>query len=748
MANKINNEINQLGQDVHELITNQHISTFKSNPSNKLDLDGIQAKAYDSMKAITRSNMDEMGKTAYSQVISRLSDIRTRSDSTGKSGKFKNELKTLFDSFGETGIAESLMSSSEQRNIIDYDAEIDTICEYMPILDEAIDAKKDGTLSADQFNKDYLLINNVVVPEDTTDRILAMKDNHNLVEKAEEWFITTTKYGETFVYIAPYNEEVRKLYENKKKMAVAKATSENAVASIEQYNNCFENAGLIYEQLSIFNEDNKETLNVDLEVNYSSFLDSAIEEYISLENMIDYNSKLYSKYQAISEATGKGKNSKPSKSNNKPNTTPSASLKTVPGAIVKTLDRKRLIPLDVNKDFRFGYLYIEDNSIDEYNPMNQSRSLFRTNGLDMNLSNSTAGLGFGNIQRKANLQRNDTLNTLTNAIASRITPKFLVNNQDIKYELYNILNHTYGNGNSDIGVKVSFIPAHNVEHIYWRKDANGRGISDLSRSLIPARLYIAMYTCNIIGILTRGFDRRAYYVKNNIDTNISQNMLSVINAIKANNKGMRDYSSIKNVIQTSGIFNDLLIPMNKNGESPIEFSIMEGQNIDTKEALMEQLESMAVSPIGVPYEYLMSRKSVDYAIRLTMANGKFLKDCYKLQGKYERFLTRIHTKIYNYEYNNDDILETKLPPPAYLTILNANQMIANTKELIENMADMINLDKENTDDITLNRFKLMQYENYLGGYINFDKIKEDFNTAKVLESPANREEDPSMGDEG
>lgn len=273
--------------------------------------------------------------------------------------------------------------------------------------------------------------------------------------------------------------------------------------------------------------------------------------------------------------------------------------------------------------------------VDDYasNVMTSQHGAFKSNSIDMTLTNATSGVGFGNMQKKST--NTDILNNIANSIAERITPKFIINNQDMKYELYNILNQAYGKGSTSMGVNISFLPAHTVEHIYWKKDSNGRGISELSKSLIPARLYISLYTCNTIGILTRGFDRRAYYVKNNIDTNISQNMMSVINAIKANNKGMRDFNSIKNIIQTSGIYNDLLIPMTKNGESPIEFSIMEGQNIDTKEALLEQFESMAVSPIGVPYEYLMSRKSVDYAIRLTMANGKFLKECYKRQGVYE-----------------------------------------------------------------------------------------------------------------
>lgn len=93
-------------------------------------------------------------------------------------------------------------------------------------------------------------------------------------------------------------------------------------------------------------------------------------------------------------------------------------------------------------------------------------------------------------------------------------------------------------------------------------------------------------------------------------------------------------------------------------------------------------------------------------------------------------------------------METKLPPPAYLSILNANQMIDNSKALIESIVDLINVDKEEVSEVVLNQTKLTLAKEMLSGYIDFDNVEENFKTAKVLKSPANSDgvDEDSGGD--
>ena len=54
-----------------------------------------------------------------------------------------------------------------------------------------------------------------------------------------------------------------------------------------------------------------------------------------------------------------------------------------------------------------------------------------------------------------------------------------------------------------------------------------RGISDLSRAVMPAMLYILLYLTDIIGKITRSTDKRVFYVKQNVETNVAKTMIDV-----------------------------------------------------------------------------------------------------------------------------------------------------------------------------------------------------------------------------
>lgn len=725
-ATKKGREINQTAEDINTLLNNMYIDVHKSNPTNLLDLDGIKIKAYDTLKTLTQNNIDSTGTGAFSQIINRVSG--SGGGAQGSTGDIKNLKKTLnnfFDDSSAGDIASAFLNTnSESRLIREYDAEIDAICEYMPILSEAIEAKKDSVLSADQFSKDFIFLKNKSNPDETKDRLDRLKKSYNLLDIAEDAFDDTCKYGEYVLYVAPYNEKIKELLNKKKKSQVNLKANESAI--LESYNKTFKRLGSIHE--TFITDD----YNIELDVNYTGYIDSAFEEQNSLSEATDIINKFSS---IISEATTKT-------TDGLLDTSTVAQIKSIPGAIVKKLDRANIVPLMIGNDINgcIGYYYFEgDKGYLTSGGNINAITMGKTGSLNKNLANSSVNK-FTNTGSLGNqpINKDSILKDIAKKISDRITPKFIVKNQDLKYDIYNILKYTMDDDVTNI--KVTFIPAEYIEMNTFSRDENGRGESMLAKSLIPAKLYIGLYTANTIGILTRGFDKRLYYVKNTVDTNISQTLISTINAIKASNKGLRDYNAIANIINSSGIANDLLIPTNKNGESPIEFSIMEGQNIDTKESLMEQLEHMAISPTGVPYEYLLSRKSVDYAIRLTMANGKFLKDCYKIQSKFEKWLTRVVTKIYNYEYLANDEIEAKLPPPAYLAILNTQQMLDNVKNMIENIVDICNTDEE-TPDYTIKTTKRILAEHYLSGYIDFDTIDKAFDKARVMTSPANSDND-------
>src|SRR5574344_2696160 len=169
-------------------------------------------------------------------------------------------------------------------------------------------------------------------------------------------------------------------------------------------------------------------------------------------------------------------------------------------------------------------------------------------------------------------------------------------------------------------MKVTFIPPDDMEHVYFKMhDETHRGISDLHKALFPATLYSAMYITNCIWTMTRSQDKRVYYVKQNVDTNISKTLLTTINQIKKGNMNIRQIENINHIMSITGRFNDYVIPRNSSGDSPIDFEVLQGQTVEFKTELMTILEEMAINSTDVPMEIIQMRQSAEFATQLTMS---------------------------------------------------------------------------------------------------------------------------------
>ena len=111
-------------------------------------------------------------------------------------------------------------------------------------------------------------------------------------------------------------------------------------------------------------------------------------------------------------------------------------------------------------------------------------------------------------------------------------------------------------------VRVTYLAPNDVEHIKFKEDPDThRGISDIAAGLIPAKLYCCIYICNTLGILTRGQDKRVYYVKQNVEQNIAQTLLNVINQIKKQNMNIMQIENMNSILGITGKYNDYIIPV-------------------------------------------------------------------------------------------------------------------------------------------------------------------------------------------
>ena len=104
--------------------------------------------------------------------------------------------------------------------------------------------------------------------------------------------------------------------------------------------------------------------------------------------------------------------------------------------------------------------------------------------------------------------------------------------------------------------------------------------------------------------------------------------------------GMRQIESMNNILNIVGKYNDYVIPVGPSGDAPIQFDIMQGQDINTPTDMMEKMEEAAVNPI-MPYEMVNGTYQQDFAVHYTMSNTRLLRSVFTRQRKTENFYSKI-----------------------------------------------------------------------------------------------------------
>lgn len=541
--------------------------TYQNQRTNNDDIDKIKDDISKSMSRMINRDGDPSNASNITRLYSRM---KLKGTEVGTNGQI---VESIMDVFNDKSITDQILSSyTDNKYILDYDTEIDTVCKYMPRLDEALDAKKDNVLSADHFSKDYLTVKNTMDSDKESvfnKRVEDIMEDYKIADLFEDLYDCVSKYGETFVYIVPYKTAFKELLQNRPELGrpspdfhKVNPFSGKSVKSVKEMTIITENGKLdssiddksFSEDLKNFGSDNLP--KVEVLFDRSGMLESAIIDHVIKEKVATNNrvrkSGLYESYlnemsnmsDGITESKGSFKMTKymedelelPEEENdktatdgllNKYGTERVGNIK-VPGCIVRKLKRENIIPIYID-DLCLGYYYLE---FQQSNPF-YNNSLLTTPQLTQSVNKSLS-------QVKEEESINKLLSHISGVLSKSIDANFINANQDLRQEIYMILKHNdIFNKDNGKKIKISFLPESDVFHIAWKKDPiTHRGISDLHKSLLPAKLFACLYITNTIGILTRGNDKRVYYVNQSVDTNISKTMLNVISQIKQSNFGL------------------------------------------------------------------------------------------------------------------------------------------------------------------------------------------------------------------
>ena len=690
-------------------------------------------------------NINDILSQINGKNVSDISDLYVRLvnkdyiKSTSISSEIGETIESFFDNRGL--IMDSLNLQNIRKSIQAENYQYDLICKYMTKLEDALEIKKDNVLSSDNFTKDFVNIVSNKSDEESisifNDNALILKEKYNIQNLFEDIYYKTSKYGEFFLYEVPYTKAFERLLTRKEKLMngikyesatilEASQLSENkdlssdflkdGVSSDMQVNIIFDESGICPKPIELV----KESLDV-------------IGKHRSLTESFTYNDK---DKTALTEGELKWEDNGLSQDGVISDEDKTKLSKDIKGAVLAELKREDVIPIYMDTT-PIGYLYITVSN-------NWVEELIMNGSTYNSLTNNTKI-----ITDDFDRQNDILVSQISGMMAEKINKKFINANIDLKEEIYAVLRHndrfcaTHGTNN----VTVTFLPVEDVHHFYFKLNPNThRGISDLEKAMVPAMIYCMLYLNTAIANVGRAQDKRIYYVKQNVEQNVSRTLLNVVNQLKKGNMGIRQLENMNSIFNVIGKFNDHIIPVSQSGDHPIDFEVMQGQNVDTPTDLMDKMEDMAVSSTDVPLEFVNTVNNVDYATRFTMSNSKFLRKVFARQRICQGWFTKVFRELYYFEYGDNDMsMKLMLPAPAYLSMNNANQLISNVRDYVNSISDFYCSGE--TDEVKAAFLKLTM-RNQLGTYIDFSMIDDLLEQAKIMTSIEKDDSDLGGGDEG
>ena len=684
-------------------ISSFYRKTYYAPDDADTELMNMSNKINSSMNKIIDNINYTTGLTSLSSLYAKALDSK---NAGGSSDAFE-------DLFGEISNDGGLYNAFfNNRSLRLFDAEIDMICKYMPMLEDALGVLCDNVVSSDHFSKDFIFISDSkvsdVTEEEFQDRIKILKDKYDLLQRTQEIIYDTSKYGERFIYVVPYEKAIRKLAMNRDRdNFVSESFTINGsttVAGATRQTNINDKSGdveveIVFESANALTKEivmREQAISRLMHINESSINESTVP----MDGSLTPNDKLDAgDFYDDSSSNGLTVEKKLG----------TVSAYGLNGCLFKELNRYKVIPVHID-DIILGYALLENDSVfglEEDFPVSDTTTPINSLGINKSTELSS--------NKNSAKITDEVIQTIASKLSVAIDDRFIKMNKDLSKEIYAILKSDIRNGKNKY--KVTFLPPDDVVHCYFKLDQDTfRGVSDLYKSLIPAKLYIGLYITNTIGAMTRAQDRRVYYVKQSgIDTNISKVLLTTIDQLKRQNFNIRQLESMKNVLNIIGKFNDFVIPTDSSGSSPVQFEVMQGQQIDPQTDLMEKLQSMAVNGTDVPFELVQARQSMDYAIQATMSNSRFLKKVYNRQAVANRFLSSIMTKLYRGEFNDPTaVITVNLPQPMFLNLTNTNQFIGNANEIAQAESEAFAGDlPEEAKTLFLNNLKAAHLNTYI-----------------------------------
>lgn len=643
---------------------------------------------------------NELDINCGGDILGSLTEI-IRDSNTSETVKFEKLKSTIQDS-RNSGIMQSLFS--EMSSVVAKYEDLIVITSIMPQLK---DARKG-------------IVSNILSPDDATKRIslnlsidgesLASSDEHKVLYSDIQQIMKdvgftkllkhtidrTVTLGKYYCAVLPYSDLYGKI--------IQKNESEKKGFKLGE---AVEDSHMLNESdVNIFNEEEfKENLDStttlkSVKTSISEFVNNNVHVYDDSSELFDNELLLEElKFGSSSVSVNKSDFEKQAmkimgrdkKNESKPNTqslnngfystddVESGNVPKLLGCKVKKLDPRRVIPLKID-DTCLGYYYVETKESVKalQNPV---KFKFKTDLTNRDINDNVDSI----------------YKTLGELMAKKIDKKFIEKNNAVKDRLYDIVKYY-----EDSKQMYNIIYLKPDEVVEFEIDG---GESPFEQSLFFAKMYMLVLMSSITAKVTRSNDIRAYYVDVEAEGPANSMIMNAVNTLKRQNKSIMYYNNIQKVMSSSTVFDDIFLPRSADsGKTPIDFDIVQGQNVDIPTDVLEMLEKICVDSTGLPLQLIQSSNDADFAKTYSMLNMKFLKGIVDFQVDLNPSTTALLVKILltyfekdSDQYNLIKSLEAKLQSPINVQLSNSLEQINNAKEFATTVAE-IKLGSSNEDD--------------------------------------------------
>lgn len=388
----------------------------------------------------------------------------------------------------------------------------------------------------------------------------------------------------------------------------------------------------------------------------------------------------------------------------------------VEGVYYKRLCIRKTRPIKIN-DIVTGYWVFENLGCNNTLGMVNNNTINNNNAL-INPYNSLTMQDVEKYIAKNNENYADAYTMrFAELLVRKLNKKFLENNNEFVSSVYEILKY-YDIHNNNIDLRIYFIPADEVVELKINN-----GISLLDDALFPGKLYVSLLLSNFMLKLLRGQDKRVYYIKQGIDSNVTNTMMHAIQQIKKGEMNLSDFGNMHKIFNNIGRFTDLFIPVSPNGERPFDFEIMSGQDVQIDDPFMEDLKKSTILALGTPYGITEYDERTDLATRLVSENIKFAYQIIYRQMEFSVYLSRLMTKIVQAWYpEHKDAVKVTLPAPINLKLNILSDQLNNMNSVIDMILEtLISNQQDENIDVIKAKAKQELLKDFAGNLIDWER---------------------------